>query len=72
MTKDKSILDQLKAEIRKAERRGITQYRLAQLSGVTEATISRLRAGKLSAPRIDTLERLAEGLELRIMLEKRE
>ena len=70
MGKGSAVLHQLQAEIRKAERRGISRYRLAQVSGVTEATISRLMAGKLPSPRIDTLEKLAEALELRLVLAK--
>ena len=68
----KGIVDQLKAEIRKAEKRGITRYRLAQLSGVTDATISRLMAGKLKTLKVSTLEQLTEALELRIVLEASE
>ena len=71
MTRNTSILDQLKAEIRKAEKRGITRYRLSQLSGVTQASLSRLMAGTLPTPRVDTVEKLAKGLQLRIVLEKR-
>lgn len=43
--------------------RNLTQQELAQRSGVSADTIHRLEAGKFSA-RIDTLRKLASGLEL--------
>lgn len=70
MAKHKGILDQLRDEIRKAEKRGITLYRLAKLSGVTPGMLSRFMADKRNSPRAVTLEKLAEGLELEITLTK--
>ena len=46
------IVEQLKRVVRNAERRGITQYRLAQLAGINRAQLIRLMRGTV-APRLD-------------------
>ena len=69
MAKDPGVLDQLRREIRRAEKQGITRYRLSQLSGVDQGTLSRLMAGTLPNPRVKTVDRIAEALELRLMLD---
>jgi transcriptional regulator with XRE-family HTH domain len=43
------------------ERAGVTQYRLAKLSGLTKQTVSRLELG-LSQPAWDTVQLLAAAL----------
>lgn len=45
------------------ERAGITQYRLAQLTGVEQTTISQLELGKVRDPRWSTISALAEALD---------
>ena len=45
------------------ERAGITQYRLAQVSGVEQTTISQLELGKVRDPRWSTLSALATALK---------
>lgn len=72
MQKRLSLLDALKAEIRRAEKRGITRYRLAQLSGVTNATISRIMSGKLKSPGVALVQKLADALEMEITLRRPE
>ena len=67
---NRPVLEQLKAEIRKAEKRGITRNQLALRSGVDGATISRLMSGTRQRLWVDTLEKLAKGMELRLVLEK--
>ena len=47
------------AEIRKA--RGVTQERLAELTGVHRVTIARIETGEVS-PKAETLKRLADAL----------
>lgn len=47
------------AEIRKA--RGLSQYALAELSGVTRVTIARIETGKMN-PTLQTIEKLAAAL----------
>jgi transcriptional regulator with XRE-family HTH domain len=44
------------------ERAGITQYRLAQVTGVEQTTISQLELGKVRDPRWSTISALAEAL----------
>ena len=62
-----SIADQLRRAIHRAERRGITRYRISQRSGISQAQLSRLMSRQV-APRIDTAERIAQALGYRIML----
>ncbi len=45
------------------ERAGITQYRLAQVTGVEQTTISQLELGKVRDPRWSTISALAEALD---------
>ena len=47
------------------EKRGWTQQDLADRSGIARANISRLEAGK-HAPKLDTLRRLAQALDLKV------
>ena len=44
------------------EHAGFTQYRLAQVSGVEQTTISQLELGKVRDPRWSTVEALADAL----------
>jgi transcriptional regulator with XRE-family HTH domain len=45
------------------ERAGLTQYRLAKLTGVEQATISQLELGKVRDPRWSTISVLADALD---------
>ena len=65
------IAKQLIAAIRKAERQGITRYRIAKAAGVHQSQLSRLLAGE-KRPRLDTAERIAEalGCEVRLVPKK--
>ena len=47
------------AEIRKS--RGLSQYALAELSGISRVTIARIETGKMN-PTLQTLEQLAAAL----------
>ncbi len=67
MSKGKSLVERLKDEIRKAEKRGLTRYRIAQESGISEAQLSRLMAGTV-APRLDTAEKIAHVLGRKIII----
>jgi transcriptional regulator with XRE-family HTH domain len=64
----KSVADQLRAAIRRAERRGMTRYQIAQRSDVSEAQLSRLVHGT-HLPRIDTAERMAKALGCRLVVQ---
>jgi len=66
----KSIVQRLKDEIRKAERRGMSRYRIAKLSGISQAQLSRLMAGTV-APRLDTAARIAEAINREIVIRPR-
>jgi transcriptional regulator with XRE-family HTH domain len=44
------------------ERAEVTQYRLAQLSGVEQTTISQIELGKVRDPRWSTISALATAL----------
>ena len=57
------------AQVRKEK--GLSQGRLAELSGVSRVTISRIESGKES-PRVQTVYRLARVLKVRVtdILEK--
>jgi transcriptional regulator with XRE-family HTH domain len=60
--KEETFADRLQA-LRK--RAGVTQYRLAQLSGVSKQTLSRLELGT-AQPSWDTVQALARGLGIEV------
>jgi predicted transcriptional regulator len=65
MPKHRTLVDRLKDEIRKAEKLGLSRYRLAKLSQVSEGQLSRLMHGAV-APRLDSAERILKALGLKI------
>jgi len=65
MTKPKTAIDRLRAELDKARRRGISFAELARRSKLNASTISRIAAGKIS-PTLDTAERLLRVLGRRL------
>lgn len=65
------LIEALVARIREKERAGLTRYRLALMTGVSQSTLSRLVAGQLTDLSASTIERLAEALELDVRLEPR-
>ncbi|WP_418421740.1 helix-turn-helix domain-containing protein [Butyribacter intestini] len=58
----------IKAMIDGRKEKNITQKELADLTGMTQADISRIETGN-SNPSIQTLQRLAAGLGMRVKLE---
>jgi transcriptional regulator with XRE-family HTH domain len=62
-----SIIDDLRRAIRTAERKGITRYRLAQLSGVEQAVLSKLMHGKRTVG-IATAEKIAAALGKQLVM----
>lgn len=58
----------IKAMIDGRKEKNITQKELADLTGITQADISRIETGN-SNPSIQTLQRLAAGLGMRVKLE---
>jgi len=71
VSKAKTLVERLKSEIRKAEERGVTRYRIAKESGVSAGQLSRLIHGKV-APRLDSAERIAEAIGLKIVFAPKE
>ncbi len=67
MPKSKPIADELRKLIAQAERKGISRYRLARLSGVSEGQLSRLMSNE-TAPRLDTAAKIAKALGYRVTL----
>jgi transcriptional regulator with XRE-family HTH domain len=45
------------------EIRGMSQKKLSELSGVSQATISRIEAGEVTNPHLDTVNELAVGMK---------
>ncbi len=66
-TKPNTITKQLLKAIRDGKKRGMTRYQIAKVSGVSQAQLTRLMQGK-QLLRMDTAERIAEALELKIIL----
>ena len=48
------------------ERMGITQNALAKATGIPQSVISDIESGKTKNPRIDTLEAIAEALNVTV------
>lgn len=49
------------------EGKGLTKYRLAKISGVSQTYIYRIERGEIKNPRRDTLEKLAAGLSVTLV-----
>jgi len=65
--KPTTITKELLKAIRDAEKRGITRYQIAKVSGVSEAQLSKM-VKRLHVPKIDTAEKIAKALGLKIVL----
>ena len=63
----KTLVERLKQEIGRAERHGVSRYRIARLSGVSEGQLSRLMHGSV-AHRLDSAERIAFALGRKIVI----
>lgn len=71
MPRRKPIADRLRAEIAKAEKRGITRSQIARDSGVSQATLSLFVNDPDRSIRLDFAERIAEAIGLRFDLNGR-
>ncbi len=67
MSKGKTIVTELRQAIRAAECRGVTRYRIAKISGLSQGMLSRFMAGE-NQPRLDTAGRLALAVGKRLVL----
>lgn len=65
----RSIDEELRHAIRSAEKRGITRYRIAQISGVSAGQLSRLMSGEVT-PRLATAEKIADAIGYTITIAK--
>lgn len=61
------VADQVAAQ---RSARGLSQAELAQLTGTTQSAIARLESGR-RAPRLDTLQRVANALDCSLEIELR-
>lgn len=46
------------------ELKGLTKYALSKISGISQTTLGDILGGKKVSPKVDTLERIAEALEV--------
>ena len=67
MATRKTLAERLIAEIRRAERGGLTRYRLAKLSGVSESQLHRIVNGQI-VPTLTTAEKIVKPLKLKIYI----
>jgi plasmid maintenance system antidote protein VapI len=65
--RSKNIVDELRGAITKAERQGLTRYKLAQVSGVEQAVLSKLVRG-MKGIRLDTAQKIVKGLGKRLAI----
>ena len=68
MARRKSVADKLRTAIARAERRGVSRYRIAKDSSVSEATLAQFVNYPDRQLRLDIAERIAEGLGYRLDL----
>lgn len=67
MKRSKSIVDDLRRAVAQAQRRGVSRYRMAKDTGLSQAMLSRFMAGK-TVPMLDTAQRIAQGVGRRLVL----
>lgn len=67
MPRRKTITDELRAAIRSAGKRGITRYRIAKITGLSQGQLSRFMAGQYSM-RLTNAEKIAAAIGKRLIL----
>jgi len=65
--KKKTLQRQLMDALRRAERSGLTRYRLSKLTGISQAGLSHFARGR-KIPKVDTADKIAYALGYRITL----
>jgi transcriptional regulator with XRE-family HTH domain len=65
--KPKSIADELRKAIAKAERAGQTKYAIAKAAGMPRSMMTRIASGE-SVPTLDTAQRIADAIGCRILI----
>ena len=68
MSRRKNVADKLRAAIARAERKGMTRYRIAQVSGVSQCTLGRFVNDDDRQLRLDVAEAIAEAIGYRLDL----
>jgi DNA-binding phage protein len=63
----KSVADDLRKAIARAERRGVTRYQIAKLAGMPQSQVGRIASGE-SVPKLDTAERVAKAIGCRLTI----
>jgi DNA-binding phage protein len=66
MAKKTSIAEELRAAIAKAEAKGMSRYAIAKAAGLRTSVVARIADGTL--PRLDTAEKIAGAIGLRLTL----
>ena len=61
------IVDELRRAIAKAEKQGTSRYAIAKTAGMRHIVLSRVAEGR-AIPRIDTAEKIAGAIGLRLTL----
>lgn len=67
MSKRKTIVDELRAAIRRAEKAGVTRYRIAKAAGITQIMLARFADGTRGI-KLETAAKIAEGLKMSLTL----
>jgi len=57
----KSVADDLRKAIARAERRGVTRYAIAKLAEMPRSQLTRIATGE-TVPRLDTAARIAKAI----------
>jgi DNA-binding phage protein len=65
--KQVSIAEQLQKAIAKAERGGLSQYRIAKQAGMAQAQLARVASGE-TCPTLHTAERIALAIGCRLAI----
>jgi transcriptional regulator with XRE-family HTH domain len=67
MNRRTTIAADLRRAIKAAGRRGLTRYRIAKITGLSQGQLSRFVAGEI-VPKLDTAEKIAAALGKRLTL----
>jgi len=65
--KTKSVADDIRRAIAKAEKRGMTRYQIAKAAGMPQSQVGRIASGE-TMPMVDTAERIAKAIGCRLAI----
>ena len=63
----KGIVDELRRAIGRAERQGMTLYRIAKAARMPQSQVGRVASGE-TVPRLDTAERIAKAIGCKLAI----